>query len=55
MVKVIAALLDKPGKQIFNEGLIIEPLKNISKVLGFRLYHLNKKGAKSKRENLVKW
>lgn len=49
MVKVITVLLDKQGKQIFNEGLIIKPLKNISRVLSFRLHHLNKKGAKSEK------
>lgn len=43
MVKVIAVLLDKQEKKIFNEGLKIKPLKNISKVMRFRFYKLNKK------------
>lgn len=55
MVKVIPALLDKQGEEIFKEGLKIKPLKNISKVIGFRFYSLNKKGTKSNRENLLKW
>lgn len=56
MVKVIPALLDKEGKEIFKEDpLKIKPLKNISKVIGFRFYSLNKKGTKSNRENLLKW
>jgi len=31
MRKGITALLDQQGKEIFNEGLKINPLKNISK------------------------
>lgn len=54
MGKGNTALLDKQGKETINEGLQIKSLRSISEVLGFRLYHLNKKGTKSNRENAVK-
>lgn len=41
MGKGIAALLDKQKKETFDEVLKIKPLKNISKVTGFKLYHLS--------------
>ena len=55
MVKGITALLDKQKKETFNEVLKIKPLKNISNVMGFKLYHLNKEKEQSQTENLVKW
>lgn len=50
MVKDINALLDKQKKETFNEVLKIKPLKNSSKVMGFKLYHLNKKRNKVKQK-----
>lgn len=41
MVKEITALLDKQKKETFDGVLKIKPLKSISKVTGFKLYHLN--------------
>lgn len=43
MIKIITAIVNKQEKEIINEGLKIKPLKNISKVMGFRFYHLKKK------------
>lgn len=55
MGKGITALLDKQRKEVFNEGLKINPLKisQMSWVLDYITW--NKKGTKSNRENLVKW
>lgn len=50
MIKIITAIVNKQEKEIINEGLKIKPLKNISKVMGFRFYHLSKK-KKKKQSN----
>lgn len=50
MVEGITALPDKQEKQTFDEVLKIKPLKNISKVMGLKLYHPNKKRNKVKQK-----
>ena len=54
MRKGITALLDQQGKEIFNEGLKINLLKDISR--SWILDHItwNKKETKSNRENVLK-
>lgn len=51
MVKGITALLNKQKKETFDEVLKIKPLKSISKVTCFKLYHLDLKKKKKKEQS----